>query len=281
MNTKIFLDSGDPKQTTEVLQWIDFLTGQTTNPSLVASNPEVKAKIEKGEKFTREEINELYKKIVQDISVQIPEGSVSIEVYADFNTSVEEILSQAREMNSWIPNAHIKLPLTKNALAAAEILIKEGVRLNITLVFSQEQAAAVYAATRGAKKGDVFLSPFIGRLDDRGENGVDFIKNVLQMYKPGDSHVEVLAASVRTLDHLWACLQMNCDIVTVPFKILKEWKDNNLSLPKDEFEYHIDKIPIPFTEVSLEKNWQEYNINHELTTKGIEKFCADWNNLIK
>ena len=70
-------------------------------------------------------------------------------------------------------------------LKAAEISVKEGMRVNMTLVFSQEQAAAVYAATLGAKKGDVFLSPFVGRLDDRGENGMDFIANTIKMYERG------------------------------------------------------------------------------------------------
>src|SRR3989344_4842731 len=102
---------------------------------------------------------------------------------------------QGKEMFSWIPNAHVKYPTTKAGLEAAHRSIQEGMRVNMTLVFTQEQAAAVYAATKGAKRGDVFVSPFIGRLDDRGENGMDLIKNIIKMYRGGDGHVLILGAS--------------------------------------------------------------------------------------
>ena len=92
----------------------------------------------------------------------------------------EDMLPQGREMFSWIPNAHIKFPTSHEGLKAADQAVQEGLRVNLTLCFSQEQAAAVYAATKGAKKGDVFVSPFIGRLDDRGENGMDLIANITQ-----------------------------------------------------------------------------------------------------
>src|SRR3989339_217562 len=114
IKTRIFLDSGDPQETKQVLSALGFLDGQTTNPSLIAKN-------------------------------------------------------------TWIPNAHIKFPITASGLEAAHILTSEGMRVNMTLCFSQQQAAAVYVATRGVKKGDVFLSPFIGRLDDQGENGMNMI----------------------------------------------------------------------------------------------------------
>jgi transaldolase len=193
LKTKIFLDSGDPKETAEVLSTLGFLDGQTTNPSLVAKNPETV-----GRKFSQTEIYDFYKGVVQDISKLIPEGSVSIEVYSDSTTKSEDMIKQAHEFNQWIFNAHIKFPTTQEGLKAAETCVKEGIRVNMTLVFSQQQAAAVYAATKGAKKGDVFLSPFVGRLDDRGENGMDLIKNILEMYNQGDGHVEVLSASVRS-----------------------------------------------------------------------------------
>ncbi len=98
-------------------------------------------------------------------------------------------------MFSWIPNAHVKFPTSREGLEAAGRAVKEGLRVNMTLCFTQEQAAAVYSATAGAKKGDVFISPFIGRLDDRGENGMDLIENIQKMYGTGDGHVEVLTAS--------------------------------------------------------------------------------------
>ena len=88
-------------------------------------------------------------------------------------------------MFGWIPNAHVKFPTSAEGLKAAEKAIGLGLRVNMTLCFSQAQAAAVYAATRGARKGQVFVSPFIGRLDDRGENGMDLIANILRMYAKG------------------------------------------------------------------------------------------------
>ncbi len=111
----------------------------------------------------------------------------------------------------------------------------------MTLCFSQAQAAAVYAATRGAKKGEVFVSPFIGRLDDRGENGMDLIANILKMYGKGDGHVEVLTASVRTLDHLLCAIKLGSDIITAPLAVLKEWKEKGLPMPKDDYPYDAEQ----------------------------------------
>jgi transaldolase len=271
--TKFFLDSGDPNETKQALEVLGILDGQTTNPSLVAKNPETA-----GKKFSSQELSEFYKKVVQEVSGLIPKGSVSIEVYADSKTLAEEMLKQAREFNTWIPNAHIKYPTTVEGLKAAEISIKEDMRVNMTLVFSQEQAAAVYAATKGAKKGDVFLSPFIGRLEDRGERGLDLIKNILEMYKQGDGHVEVLSASVRNLSHVKECLDLGSDIITAPLSVLKQWNEN--SNAKIELQA-MNLAPVTYKNIDLNKHWQEYNLYHDLTDKGIEKFASDWNNLIK
>lgn len=278
IKTKVFLDSGDPEDTKKVINTLGFLDGQTTNPSLVAKDSEVLEKIDRGEKFTKEELYKEYKKLVQEISELIPEGSVSIEVYSDNLTTADEMLHQGREMFTWIPNAHIKFPTTYEGLKAAEKASKEGMRINMTLVFSQLQAAAVYVATKGLSKGNVFISPFIGRLDDQGENGIDLISNIQKMYKEGDNHVEVLAASIRTLDHLYNCLFLNADIVTVPAKILYEWKEHDFYIPTEITKTEL--LPIPFQNIPLTKNWDEYDINHSLTTKGIEKFVADWKKLI-
>lgn len=281
LKTKIFLDSGDPEETKQVLTILGFLDGQTTNPSLIAKSPKAQERIAQGEKFTKEEVNEFYKKVVQEVSNLIPDGSVSIEVFADANTSAEEMLIQARQMNTWIPNAHIKYPTTAGGLGAAEKSIAEGMRVNMTLVFSEEQAASVYAATKGAPEGHVFLSPFIGRLDDTGINGMDFIKNVVELYKNGDGHVEVLAASIRSLDHLLASFAYGAEIVTVPYKVLKDWVDAGTPVPDANFVYGAKNLtPIDKQDVSLGKNWNEYDISHELTDKGIKKFVTDWNDLI-
>ncbi|MDD5110365.1 MAG: transaldolase family protein [Patescibacteria group bacterium] len=281
LRTKIFLDGGDPQQTKAALDMLGFLDGQTTNPTLIAKNPVVQDYLAKGAKYTEETAYELYRKVVTEISALLPEGSVSIEVYADQRTPAKTMISQAEEMFAWIPNAHIKFPITAEGLRAAELAVKAHVRVNLTLCFSQPQAAAVYQATRGAKRGDVFISPFVGRLDDRGENGMDLIKNILQMYRPGDGHVEVLAASIRTMEHFLCALQMGVDIATVPFKILNDWAARGMPIPGDDFVYRAAGLrPIPYQNLSLTR-WQKFDIGHELTDKGIEKFSQDWNALIQ
>lgn len=282
LNTRIFLDGGDPLETREVFRLLGFLNGQTTNPTLISKNPEAARRLERGEKFSKEEIYAFYKKVVAEISQLIPAGSVSIEVYADRLTAKEEMLRQGKEMYDWIPNAHIKFPITKEGFLAVEAAVREGMRINMTLCFSQAQAAAVYAATLGAKKGQVFVSPFVGRLDDRGENGMDLIKNIIRMYKAGDGHVEVLTASVRSLNHFLYALYLGSDIVTAPYKILKEWSEKGMPIPDKSFIYNSGLLaPISYEEINLGKNWSEFDIVHELTNKGIERFSDDWNKLIR
>lgn len=282
LKTKIFLDSGDPNETKEIIKLLGFLDGQTTNPTLISKHPNAKLRLEKGEKFTKNEIFEFYKEVVKEISNLIPNDSISIEVYSDKNTTSGEMIKQGIEMFSWIPNAHIKFPITNEGLIAAQYAVKKNLRVNMTLCFSQEQAAAVYAATIGAKKGDVFVSPFIGRLDDRGENGMDIVKNIINMYEKGDGHVEVLAASVRNLIHLLYAIELKSDIITAPFKVLKEWAEKGMPMPEENFNYDtLNLKPIPYQEINLNKPWQEYNLAHELTDIGIEKFSSDWNALLK
>jgi len=282
LKTRIFLDGGDQVETREIINILGFLDGQTTNPSLISKNPEAKQRIEKGEKFTADEISSFYQSVVKEISGIIPQGSISIEVYADPSTKAEDMLKQGGQMFSWIPNAHIKFPTSKEGLTAAERAVKEGLRINMTLCFTQEQVAAVYVATCGAKRGDVFVSPFIGRLDDRGENGMDLIFNILRMYKKGNSHVELLTASVRNYDHHLYALKLGSDIITAPFKILKEWGEKGLPVPGDDYIYNSHGLrAIPYKDINLEKDWKDYDIRHELTVKGMEKFSADWNSLIK
>ena len=198
---KILVDGGDPEETARVKRLVGYVDGQTTNPTLIAKNPEVRTLVSSGHKLTSREELEEYKKIVQTISPLVGDAGVSIEVYADFDTTGEEMLAEGREMFSWIPNAYVKYPCTHEGLRAAQISVREGMRVNMTLCFSQQQAAAVYAATKESR-APVYVSPFVGRLDDRGENGMDLVKNIKRMYEAGDGHVHVLAASVRHLQHL-------------------------------------------------------------------------------
>ncbi len=280
LKTKLFLDSGDPAETKTALQLLGFLDGQTTNPTLISKNPTVKEMLASGKRYTKEEIYAFYKTVVKEISALIPQGSVSIEVYADKTTSAEGMVTEGKDMFSWIPNAHIKYPVITEGLKAAEQSVNHGIRVNMTLVFSQEQGAAVYAATRGARKDDVFLSPFIGRLDDTGKNGLDFIKNTIEMYKSGDGHVEVLTASVRSYDHLMAAFQLGSDIVTAPLTVYKEWVEKGMNVPDETYHYSSSLEPMPYENIDINQNWQDYNIHHDLTDKGIEKFVSDWTSLI-
>jgi transaldolase len=277
LKTRIFLDGGNPDETREIIRLIGFLDGQTTNPTLIAKNPEAR-----GRKFSDGELIDFYREVVTTICGLIPEGSVSVEVYSDPATTAGAMLKQGKEMFSWTANAHVKFPTTGEGLKAAEQAVQAGMRVNMTLNFSQEQAAAVYAATRGARIGQVFISPFVGRLDDRGENGMDLVANSIRMYRQGDGHVEVLTASVRSLDHLLEALKLGSDIITAPFEILKEWSGKGMPVPDAGFVYNAKNLkPIPYREIGLTKKWQDYDLHHDLTDKGIEKFSADWNALIR
>src|SRR5881394_1040097 len=220
--TKILVDGGDPQETSHVKETIGFVDGQTTNPSLIAKNPEIRQRIASGHSLTEQEEKDEYRKIVQAISPLVGDAGVSIEVFADIGTTAEEMLAQGEEMFSWIPNAYIKYPCTREGLRAAEMSVLKRIRVNMTLCFSQDQAAAVYAATKGSKE-PVYVSPFVGRLDDQGENGMDVVKNIKKMFKNGDGHVHVLAASIRHVDHLLASFAMDVELTTVPAKVLAEW----------------------------------------------------------
>ncbi|MBI2591426.1 MAG: transaldolase [Candidatus Brennerbacteria bacterium] len=281
LKSKIFLDSADPEETREAVALLGFLDGQTTNPTLIAKNPAVKGYLNAGGKLNKNNIDNFYRLVAKEISGLIPGGSVSVEVYADKETSTESMVREAENMFGWIPNAHIKLPITSEGLIAANYLVKEKIRVNMTLCFSEEQAAAVYISTKGAVKGQVFISPFIGRLDDRGENGMDLIKNIIKMYRQSDGHVEVLTASARNLDHFFYAIQLGSDIITAPFKILKEWADKKFPLPQENYFYNRSELSrIAYKNLDLNKSVKTFNIAHDLTDAGIIRFSEDWNKLI-
>jgi len=284
--TKILVDGGDPDETLQVKELVGFVDGQTTNPSLIAKNPEVQQQIASGHSLTPQEEKDEYRKIVQAISPLVGDAGVSIEVFADLDTSAEDMLAQGEEMFSWIPNAYVKYPCTHEGLNAAEMSVRRRIRVNMTLCFSQEQAAAVYAATKASKE-PVYVSPFVGRLDDRGENGIDLVKNIKTMYRNGDGHVHVLAASIRHLDHLLASFALGVELATVPAKVIEQWSTSNFPMPARDFTYKALGAngqllkPIPYKELDLNLPWQSFDITHELTTKGIQKFVADYRSTLK
>jgi transaldolase len=269
------VDGGDPQETLHIKQLLGFVDGQTTNPSLIAKNPHIRELIASGHKLSAKEELDEYKRIVQAISPLVGDAGVSIEVSADEKTAAQEMLDQGREMYTWIPNAYIKYPCVTEGLRAAQMSVRQGIRVNITLCFSQQQAAAVYGATKGAKE-PVYVSPFVGRLDDIGENGMDLVKNIKQMFSKGDGHVLVLAASIRSLEHLLYCFALETELVTVPAKTLELWAGQHSPMPGKDFLYEPSLKPIPHQELNLEQPWETFDIQHELTRKGIDKFAADY-----
>lgn len=284
--TKILVDGGDPDETQKIKDLIGVVDGQTTNPSLIAKNPEIQQRLASASKLTAQEEKDEYQKIVQRISPLLGDAGVSIEVFADLNTTGEEMLAQGQEMFSWVQNAYIKYPCTHEGLRAAQMSVERGIRVNMTLCFSQGQAAAVYAATKGSKE-PVYVSPFIGRLDDRGENGMDLIRNIKKMYESGDGHVHVLAASIRSLDQLLCSFSFQAELVTVPAKLLQEWAKRGCPLPAKDFAYKgLDTNGKPlkriqYKELDLNSPWQSFDISHELTIKGIQKFVADYQSTLR
>jgi transaldolase len=234
--TKILLDGGDPEETRRIRDLLGLLDGQTTNPTFVAKTPEVQRRIASGHKLSVEEQKQEYKQIVKRISPLVGSAGVSIEVFADFDTTAEQMLAQGEEMFTWIPNAYIKYPCIREGLRAAKMSVERNMRVNMTLCFSQSQAAAVYAATKGSKE-PVYVSPFVGRLDDRGDNGMQVVRNIKRMYERGDGHVHVLAASLRKIDHLLYAFELGAELATAPAKILEEWAGSKHPLPGENFVY--------------------------------------------
>lgn len=285
--SKIYIDGGDPaetKQADAMLKKAGYhgLDGQTTNPSLIAKNAlkEMEKKGKQG-KLSAKDAFAFYKKTVNEISKIIPNGKISIQVIGDPATlTAEEMLSQARDRMTWIPNGVIKFPCTKAGIEAVATFCQEG-PVNVTLNFSQEQAAAVYAATR-THNYDVFVSPFVGRLDDRGENGMDIIANEIEMYALGDGHVDVLTASVRSIKHLQYALKLKSPVITIPFKVFKEWADGGFAVPDENFIYDTPGLKeITYRELTLDKEWNEYDLSHELTDKGLVAFWSDWKGIVE
>lgn len=287
---KIFLDSGNPEETKKAKGILGFLDGQTTNPSLVAKHPEVAQFLAQGKKLTEKELLDFYKQIIQEIAKEIA-GPISAEVYADWNTSAETMLKQAEEMFSWGKNISVKFPTIPEGLRAANEFVKKGGRVNMTLVFNQLQAAAVYAATIPTVQ-PAFLSPFIGRWDDRGFLGLDTVKNIIKMYRKFDkqrnvkkSHVEVLAASIRNLDHFYASIFLGADILTIPLKVMYEWIQEEKWIPNNTYTIESHGLkPILYEDIGFKPDYSSYKIEKidgDLLDEGLKKFVADWQNLLK
>ena len=206
-----FLDTAEMKEIETGLEW-GMVDGITTNPSLIAKS------------------GRAYLATVQEIARLVP-GPVSGEVLA---SDYDEILEQGRRLAGLAENVVVKVPLTPAGLRAVRTFAKEKIRTNVTLCFSPAQAILA------AKAGAAFISPFIGRLDDIGENGLLLLESIVEIYRNYTWKTEVLAASLRHPIHVIEAARIGADIATIPFKV-------------------IDQL-----------------FNHPLTDKGQAQFLADW-----
>ncbi len=197
---KIFLDTANIDEIREAASW-GVLDGVTTNPSLVAKT---------GRKWGE---------VVQDI-LALVDGPISLEVTA---TQADEMIKEGRKLAKLHKNVVVKIQMTTEGLKAIKALSKEGVRINTTLVFSANQA--ILAAKAGAK----YVSPFIGRLDDQGQEGMQVIREIVQIFGNYDWDCEVLVASVRHPLHVIEAAKLGADIVTVPFDVLKKMAGHTLT----------------------------------------------------
>ena len=208
---KFFIDTANIDEIREAAS-MGMLDGVTTNPSLVAK--------EKKD----------FRKLLEEICL-IVDGPISAEV---ISLDYDGMMKEARELVKIHKNIVVKLPLIKDGLKAVKALSGEGIKANVTLCFSANQALLA------AKAGAYFISPFIGRLDDIGQNGMDLIGQIVTIYRNYGYTTEVLVASIRHPMHVIDAAMIGADICTMPFKVL-------------------DQL-----------------IKHPLTDIGIERFLTDW-----
>ena len=209
---KFFIDTANLEEIREAAS-LGVIDGVTTNPSLIAKEGNVD-----------------FKQHIAAIC-EIVQGAVSAEVTS---LDTEGMLREGREYARIAPNVVVKCPLTRDGLKATRQLTDEGTPVNVTLCFSAAQA--ILAAKAGAR----YISPFIGRLDDIGQNGLVLLAEIIEIYNNYDWPTEVLAASMRHPIHVVEAARMGADIATIPFKTIEQL------------------------------------LKHPLTDKGLDQFLADW-----
>jgi transaldolase len=247
--TKILVDGGDPGETEMVKKLLGFVDGQTTNPSLIAKNTEVIRLVRAGQKLTEQKEVDEYRNIVRrNLTARWRRWRLHRSLCGSEHDRRADVSTGSR--NVFMDPERLREVPVHLGRVEAEMSVRDGIRVNLTLCFSQQQAAAVYAVTRGTA-APAYVSPFVGRLDDIGQNGVDLVADIKRMYGKGDGHVLVLAASIRSLAHLLYCFSIGADLVTVPPNILRQWAE-------------------------VDQPWQSFDIHHELTTRGVEKFAPDY-----
>jgi len=210
---KFFVDTAEINEIKELAS-TGLLDGVTTNPSLI---------MQSGRDFIE---------VIKEICELVPTGDISAEVVS---TDFENMMKEAEKLRKISDNVVIKLPLTYDGIKACKALTDEGTKVNVTLCFSANQAILA------AKAGATYISPFVGRLDDIGQDGLDLISDICQIYNNyPDFETEVLVASIRHPIHLLESAKMGAHVATLPPKVIKQL------------------------------------FNHPLTEKGLATFLADW-----
>lgn len=210
---KFFIDTANFEEIKEAHSW-GIIDGVTTNPSLVAKE------------------NISFHDRLREITALV-DGSVSAEVIA---LDSEGMIKEGRELAAIAPNITVKLPMTPEGLKACSVFRAEGIKTNVTLIFSANQALLA------ARAGATYVSPFLGRLDDIGHDGMELIAKIADIFTIHDIDTEIIAASIRHPQHITDAALNGAHISTTPFKVLQQL------------------------------------FNHPLTDKGIEAFLSDWNN---
>ena len=234
--SQVLVDGGDPQETVRVKDLVGYVDGETTNPTLISKNPEVRTLVSSGRKFSsREELDE-YKKIVQAISPLVGGAGVSIGVVAVWIPRPRKCSPRDGQCFPGIPNAYIKYPCTHEGLRAAQMSVREGLRVNITLCFSQEQGGGGVCGYQRGKTPGICVS-FRRSAGRRRCEWYGSVRNIKQMYEAGDGHVHVLAASIRHLTHLLGTFALRTELVTAPGKVWEEWAATSFPLPGADFIY--------------------------------------------
>ncbi|EJD9720426.1 TPA: fructose-6-phosphate aldolase [Listeria monocytogenes] len=208
---RFFIDTANVEEIKKANR-MGFISGVTTNPSLVAKE---------GRDFNE---------VIQEIT-SIVDGPISGEVVS---LEADEMIAEGRIIAKIHPNMVVKIPMTGEGLAAVKVLTEEGIKTNVTLVFSATQALLA------ARAGATYVSPFLGRLDDIGDDGLVLIRDIADIFEIHGIPTEIISASVRHPIHVIECAKAGADIATVPFKVFEQM------------------------------------LKHPLTDSGIDKFLADW-----
>ena len=191
---RIFLDTANIDEIREVARW-GILSGVTTNPTLMSKNA-----------------GKSHEDVIREIA-SIVDGPISAET---ISLDTDGMVTEGRRFAAWHPNVVVKVPSTPNGWAAVKRLADEGIRTNVTLCFSANQA--LFAALAGA----YIISPFVGRLDDISEDGMLVVRDTVEIYRQHHLPTLVLAASIRHPLHIIAAAKAGADIATVPFKVLEQ-----------------------------------------------------------